>query len=192
MKTESAETDSGAIRDFVQRSLAKGMGRDAREVGPGTSSRIEKACALIPNEVAELFLSGSVDLTIRIVPDVALPLGMQTTVQGPREAGRFEILLYEEHQDLPEAPFIGAFLHQLGVVTALARSRVTEPAPGRGRSRFKQALECEADVLVWDWGLAYYSLSHLQATYPAHVVDRIVAEIKAKSNAGHQDMRTVH
>ncbi|MEW6350921.1 MAG: hypothetical protein AB1646_17835 [Thermodesulfobacteriota bacterium] len=192
MKTESTETGSDAIRDLVARSLAKGAQRAGLEVRPDTAGRIEKAFALLPEDVAELFLSGAVDLAIRMAANLALPLGMQATVQGSPQAARFEILLYDEHQDLPEDQFIGAFLHQLGVLVARTRSRVEEPAPGPAHAKFKQALECEADVLVWEWGLAYYSLSHLNATYPAHVVDRIVAEIKADCHVDDPDTRTVH
>ncbi len=174
--------DPEAVGRFVAESFARGRTEESPAALPDTLPRREKAFALLPAAILEAFLSGAPGLTIGIARDSALPLGMQTTRIGEVGAGKFRILLYGEHQGLPEDQFIGAFLHQIGVVVALFEGALTEPAAGPQRSRFKEMLECEADVLVWQWGLAFYSLSHLNATYPAHVTDRIVADIKKRIN----------
>jgi hypothetical protein len=140
--------------------------------------RFEKALSLVPEEVLHLFLSGSRHLTVSVMADTALPLGMATRTEGPPGKRRYTIVSYLEHAGWPEDRFIGAFLRELGHVVA-QRPREEEWPVARGdRARFKEKLEHRADALVWQWGLRHYSMSYLATTFPEHWVERIVVEIE--------------
>jgi hypothetical protein len=125
-----------------------------------------------------LFLSESRHLTVTVMADTALPLGMATRPEGSPGKRRYTIVSYLEHAAWPEDRFIGAFLRELGHVVG-QRPREDEWPVARGdRARFKEKLEHRADALVWRWGLRHYSMSYLVATFPEHWVERIVVEIE--------------
>ncbi len=142
------------------------------------TQRLEKVLSLLPVEVQDLFLSGARGLSVRILPDTGLPIGMKTSAAGPSGARDYEIVIREEHCRFPEDLFVASVLRELGHV-------VSEPPPedkwpeSRGdRARFKERLECRADATVWKWGLRHYHMRYLSATYPPHWVDRIVQDIE--------------
>jgi hypothetical protein len=139
--------------------------------------RFEKAFSVLPPEIAELFLSEDRTLSVVVLPDTKLPLGMRTKSEGPPEARTYTIMVFREHAEWSENHFLGAFLRELGHVAAERPPESEWPEARGDRSRFKEKLECRADAMVWRWGLRHYSMIHLTATYPAHWVDRIVAEI---------------
>jgi hypothetical protein len=146
-------------------------------VASSAAERFEKALSLLPEDVLKIFLAGARNLTVVIMPDAGLPLGMSTRSQGPPEARTYRIMLYEEQQEWSEDLFLGAFLRELGHVVAERPPEVEWPKSRGDRARYKERLEYVADAMVWRWGLRHYSMRHLTATYPKHWVEKIVVEI---------------
>lgn len=142
-----------------------------------TVQRIEKALVILPEDVLDLFLSGYRNLVIRIGPDTGFPVGMSTRTEGSIHQRRYTIVIYPEHRDWPEDRFIGGFLRELGHVVARRPPETEWPLSRAERSRYREALECRADAVVWRWGLRHYSMAYLTATYPSHWVDRILDQI---------------
>ena len=149
-----------------------------------TMNRFEKALALLPLEAGDRFLSGDVNLSLLVAPDPGLPLGMRTKSEGPPDSRRCVIVVYEEHEGWPEDLFIAAFLRELAHVVAGSPPEAEWPTSRSDRSRYKEMLECRADALVWQWGLRHYSMVHLKATYPAHRLDTIIADIEKTLREG--------
>lgn len=178
---------NGAIARFVNENARFGAGLRCGNKQAVTRSRFEKAFNLLPEEVLNLFLSGKRKLLVAIIADSAFPMGMATSTEGGADRRRYTIVIYDEHQMWPEDRFLGAFLRELGHVAAERPPEDEWPA-GRGdRARYKEHLECRADAMVWSWGLRHYSMSHLNATYPPHWVDRIVEDISRMVLEDHSD-----
>jgi hypothetical protein len=171
--SQQSEAVSKYVRDHVRSGR---VGRDAN-VSSTTAGRFEKAFSLLPEDILELFLSGARNLTVVIMPDVGLPLGMSTKSLGPPDARTYRIMLYEEQEEWPEDLFLGALLRELGHVVAQRPPEDEWPKSRGDRARYKERLEYIADAMVWRWGLRHYSMRHLTATYPQHWVERIVVEI---------------
>ncbi len=169
--------ESDAVARYVKGHVQSGRSSGNRKVVAATAGRFEKAFLLLPEEVLGLFLSGARNLTIVIMPDVPLPLGMSTKTQGPPGAREYRIMMYDEQQEWPEDLFLGAFLRELGHVVAQRPPEDEWPRSHGDRARYKERLEYIADAMVWKWGLRHYSMRHLTATYPRHWVERIVVEI---------------
>lgn len=148
--------------------------RDIRAIMVG---RFQKALSLLPEEIQELFLSGSRNLTVAVMPDTSLPLGMATRTEGPTGKRRYTIETYIEHHDWPEDRFIGAVLRELAHVVVRRPPEEEWPVARADRARFKEKLELRADVTVWCWGLRHYSMAYLVATFPEHWAERIVTAI---------------
>jgi len=166
-----------AIAAFVRKNARFGGGLGHSDMQAVTCARFEKALALLPEDVMDLLLSRQRSLAVIVTADSAFPMGMTTSTEGLPGRRRYTIVVYDEHQTWSEDHFLGAFLRELGHVVA-ERPPEEEWPPGRGeRSRYKERLECRADAMVWSWGLRHYSMSHLNATYPPHWVDRIVEDI---------------
>jgi hypothetical protein len=167
-----------AISRFLEGSLRFEGVPDDTAAREETRNRLAKALSLLPEDAQELFLRAERRLTLVVKPDTAVPLGMTTAVEGPKKARSYVIIIYEEDTRRPEDLFVGSVLRELGHVV-LERPPEREWPENRGeRARFKQALECRADAVVWQWGLRHYSMRHLAATYPPHWVDNIVKEIE--------------
>jgi hypothetical protein len=147
-------------------------------------ARFRKALILLPMQTTDLFLSGLINLTVRIESDPGLPLGMRTTCEGPSDARRYSIVLYEEHLHMTEDVFIGSFLRQLANVVAGQPPEEEWPTSRSERAGFKEMMEHQADALVWKWGLKEYSMRYIAATYPPHRVDLIMDEIERIVNEG--------
>lgn len=166
-----------AIAAFVRKNARFGGGLGHSDMQALTRVRFEKAFSLLPDDILDLFLSRQRNLAVIVTSDSAFPMGMTTIAEGPPGSRRYTIVVYDEHQTWSENHFLGAFLRELGHVVA-ERPPENEWPRGRGeRSRYKEKLECRADAMVWNWGLRHYSMSHLNATYPPHWVDRIVEDI---------------
>jgi hypothetical protein len=168
---------SEAVAKYVRDHVRPGRPDRDRKVASATAKRFEKAFSLLPEDVLGLFLSGARNLTVVIVPDVGLPLGMSTRSQGPPDARTYRIMIYEEQQEWAEDLFLGAFLRELGHVVAQRPPEDEWPKSRGDRARYKERIECIADSMVWKWGLRHYSMRHLTATYPQHWVEKIVVEI---------------
>jgi hypothetical protein len=166
-----------AITNYVRDHVRSGRTGKEWKVASSTSDRFEKAFSLLPEDVLRLFLSGARNLSVVIMPDAGLPLGMSTRSKGPPEARTYRIMLYEEQQEWPEDLFLGAFLRELGHVVAERPPEDEWPKSRGDRARYKERIEYLADAMVWRWGLRHYSMRHLTATYPQHWVERIVVEI---------------
>jgi len=139
--------------------------------------RFVKAVSVLPEEIQDLFLSGSRHLTVTVLGDTFVPLGMATRTEGPPKKRHYTIVAYLEHHAWPEDRFIGAFLRELAHVVALRPPEEDWPSARADRARFKERMELRADALVWRWGLRHYSMSYLVATFPQHWVERIVDQI---------------
>ncbi|MCA1962255.1 MAG: hypothetical protein LDL33_15865 [Desulfomonile sp.] len=155
--------------------VAEGM---AGRLAPFTRTWIEKAFGLLPDAAADLFISGRRDLTVLLTPDPGLPLGMKVSSEGPTDARRYTITIFEELQELPEDLFIASFLRQLALVSEEIPPEEDWPAQRSQRSRMRELLEARADALVWDWGLKDQNLRFLEATYPPYIVKDIIASIE--------------
>jgi len=142
-----------------------------------TLARFQKALECLPEDVLDLFLSGARQLTVLVVPDPGLPMGMSTRSAGPPDRRRYTVTVFEEHQSWAENHFLGAFLRELGHVVGGRPPEEEWPSSRAERALYKEMLECRADAMVWKWGLKHYSLSYLHATFPPHWVDRIVSDI---------------
>lgn len=149
-----------------------------------TMNRFEMALTLLPLEAGDRFLSGDVNLSVLVAPDPGLPLGMRTKSEGPSGSRRYIIKVYEEQEGWPEDLFIASFLRELAHVVAGLPPEAEWPTSRPERSRYKEMLECRADALVWQWGLRQYSMVHLKATYPAHRLDAIIADIEKMLQEG--------
>lgn len=165
------------IAAFVKQTLHASRKDIPDETRRLTVSRLEKVLSVLPDEIRDLFLSGSRNLTIRVLPDTGLPIGMKTSSYDRFQKRHYEIVIRTEHVHLPEDLFIGSVLRELGHVAAEVPPEDEWPASRGDRSRFKEKLECRADAMVWRWGLRHYSMRHLTATYPEHWVERIVEDI---------------
>jgi len=166
-----------ALDRYVRDTLhwrSPGQDRQARAI---TALRIKKAFSLLPKKVLGLFLSHNRRLTIEVVEDTPIPLGMRTAAEGPAGARGYTISLHDEELARPEEFFIGSFLRELGHVVAERPPEDEWPKPRAERARFKERLESRADAMVWRWGLRHYGMIHLSATYPQHRLDAIVADI---------------
>jgi hypothetical protein len=144
-----------------------------------SKSLLRQAFFLLPAKVRDRFLGGIPPLSILVLPDEALPVGMTTGVEVLQSTRTYLITMHSEHLDWPDKDFIGAFLRELGHVEGRRPPEDEWPIPRAERSKFREILECRADAMVWRWGLKEYSLAHLNRTYPAHWMERIVADIEA-------------
>jgi hypothetical protein len=169
---------SEAISTFVKQNL-NCVKKDLNEGTRNTVfSRLEKVMSVLPDDVLDIFLSGSRPLTIRILPNTGLPIGMRTTSTGSAKMRRYEIIIRDEHAEFQEDLFIGSVLRELGHVVAEIPPEADWPSSRGDRARFKEKLELGADVLVWKWGLRHYDMRYLSATYPPHWVDKIVEDVE--------------
>jgi hypothetical protein len=166
-----------AIARYVRKHVFMKSSPDQTALFPQTAARFEKAFSLLPEETLELFLSDSRSLTVEIMPDPGLPLGMKTQTTGPASQRRYIIVVYHEHLTWPEDLFVAAFLREIGHVAAKRPPEAEWPTERGARARFKERLENRADAMVWRWGLRHYSMRHIAATYPEHRVEQIVQEI---------------
>jgi hypothetical protein len=168
---------SEAVTKYIRDHVRSGRVGKKGKVPSSIAGRFEKAFSLLPEDVLGLFLTGARNLSVVIMPDAGLPLGMSTKSQGPADDRTYRIMLYEEQQEWPEDLFLGAFLRELGHVVAERPPEDDWPKSRGDRARYKERLEYVADAMVWRWGLRHYSMRHLTATYPQHWVERIVMEI---------------
>ncbi len=171
-------TQTDAVAAYVRAHVRIDPPKDKVRLFPATAGRFEKAFLLLPEEQRDLFLSGARSLSVQIMPDPGLPLGMKTQTAGRRADRHYTIVIYHEHLGLPEDLFIGSFLRELGHVVAERPPESEWPESRGDRSRFKERLENRADAMVWRWGLRHYSVRHLSATYPSHRVDLIIEAIE--------------
>jgi hypothetical protein len=178
--THEKKTTRSMVQDSLR--LAGGV-RDCRnrEIA---AARYEQALSLLPEEVLDSFLAGRYAVRIIVMPDPQLPMGMSIKVEDSGNKRRYTIFVYEEQCGWPEDRFLGALLRELGHVVAGKPPEHRWPQARGERARFKEMLECKADALVWQWGLRHYSMSHLNATYPPHWVDRIVKQISEYMDSG--------
>jgi hypothetical protein len=142
------------------------------------SKRFTRVFSLLPDQALELFLSGRRPLSIAVMPTPGAPMTMRTESSGPVYAREYSIVLYEEHLSLPEDPFVGAVLRELGHVVGQIPPEEEWPPTRVDRAQFKERLENLADAMVWRWGLKRYSLAYLNTTFPPHWVERIVGDIE--------------
>lgn len=168
---------AGKIEAFV-RNCFKVVDGVTDRMRPSTIIWIEKAFAFLPEHAADLFLFGRRDLTVLLAADPGLPLGMKTTSEGPPDARRYVIMIFEELQEFPEDLFIGSFLRQLAQVVGEIPPEEEWPERRSERARMRERVENRADALVWHWGLKDQNLRFLQATYPPHIVADIIPAIE--------------
>jgi len=154
----------------------KSLGAD-RSTREAMVERFGKALSVLPEEIQDLFLSGSRRLTVTVLGDTIVPFGMSTRAEGPPMKRHYIIVAYMEHHAWPEDRFLGAFLRELAHVVAQRPPEEEWPAARADRARFKERMELRADAMVWRWGLRHYSMSYLVATFPEHWVERIVDQI---------------
>lgn len=166
-----------AIAEYVQKHVRTECTQDRTESVTQFTDRLEKAFALLPDEVLESFLRDARLLSVKIMRGRSLPLGMQTRPEGTHDARSYTVILYEEHLQWPDDVFIGAFLRELAHVIAERPPETEWPASRGERARFKERLECRADATVWKWGLKDYSVGYITAIYPKHWVDAILNQI---------------
>ena len=168
---------SHIISNYVKRRLGfEGIKSNKPRIDV-TESRIMKAFDNLPLEILNLFLDGSRNLSIRIIPDPKLPFGMRTITKRSSNALVYTLNICDEAQDWAEDHFLGAVLRELGHVTAELPPEDEWPLERGARARFKESVECKADALVWSWGLRHYDIIYLSETYPSHWVDKIVDDI---------------
>lgn len=165
------------IKAYTSTHIELGAPLRPSQLHPETPSKLAKAISLLPSDASELILSERRKLTFLILPDAALPFGMSTRSQGPKQDRRYTIVMYNEHQDLPEDLFIGSILRELAHVIAKRPPEEEWPTHKGDRARFKEHLESRADALVWKWGLRHYSIRHITATYPQHRANEIIESI---------------
>lgn len=170
-------THSDAVAAYVRAHVHMKPSPEQVRLFPALAGRFEKAFLLLPDETLELFLSGARSLSVDIMPDPGLPLGMRTRAAGTRSDRHYTITIYHEYLGLPEDLFLGSFLRELGHVVAELPPEREWPETRGDRARFKERLENRADAMVWRWGLRHYSIRHLTATYPSHRVDLIIEAI---------------
>jgi hypothetical protein len=142
-----------------------------------TRSRIAKAFESLPGEIVDLFLNGTRNLQIKLIPDPILPFGMKTRTESHLGRLIYTLTICDEAQLWEEDRFLGAFLRELGHVVAMLPPEREWPTDRGERARFRELAECKADALVWKWGLRHYDIIYLSATYPSHWVDKIVNDI---------------
>jgi hypothetical protein len=167
-----------AVSKYVRAHVLMRSPKNQVALLPSATARFDQALSLLPDETLDLFLSGKRLLTVEIVPDPGLPLGMRTQSRDTGSGRAYTIVVYHEHLSWPEDLFIGTFLRELGHVVAERPPEDQWPAERGARSRFKERLENLADAMVWRWGLRHYSMRQLYATYPSHRVEQIVGEIE--------------
>jgi hypothetical protein len=166
-----------AVAEYVREHVQIERSRNDKVSSPVSTDRFEKIFSILPEEVLDLFLKGERSLSVKVMPDPSLPLGMQTRTEGSVGRRKYIIVVYREHFQWPQDLFTGAFLRELGHVAA-ERPPETEWPTSRGdRSRFREKLECRADAMVWRWGLRHYNIRFLAATYPEHWVETIIEQI---------------
>ncbi len=168
---------SHIISNYVKRRLGFTGTKANKSRVDVTESRIIKAFDNLPLEILNLFLDGSRNLSIRIIPDPKLPFGMRTITERSPNGLVYTLNICDEAQDWPEDHFLGAVLRELGHVTAELPPEDEWPVERGARARFKESTECKADALVWSWGLRHYDIIYLSETYPSHWVDKIVNDI---------------
>jgi len=171
-------TPHDPIQDLVSTSVRFGETVGDPSVHRCMIACIEKAFALLPGHVQDLFISRTIRVVIMVKPNPGFPVGMSTASSGPAGNRLYSIAVLEEHGTWPEDRFIAAFLHELGHVVAKLPPRAEWPTSRAERAQFKEMLECRADSLVWKWGLREYSMRYLDSTYPAHRIEAIVAQIE--------------
>jgi hypothetical protein len=142
-----------------------------------TRSRIAKAFESLPGEMWDIFLNGTRNLQIKLIPDPILPFGMKTRSESYLGQLIYTITVCDEAQQWEEDRFLGSFLRELGHVVAMLPPECEWPIDRGERARFRELAECKADALVWKWGLRHYDIIYLSATYPSHWVDKIVNDI---------------
>jgi len=166
-----------AVANYVREHVQIDLSRNKSGSSSVALERFEKIFSILPEEVLDLFLSEARSLTVRVMPDPSLPLGMQTRTEGPVGRRKYTIVVYTEHFEWPEDLFIGAFLRELGHVVSQRPPESEWPTSRGDRARYKENLECRADATVWRWGLRHYNVRYLAATYPEHWVERIIEQI---------------
>jgi len=142
-----------------------------------TKSRIIKAFDSLPIEILDLFVCGSRNLFIKMIPDPKLPFGMRTKTEKSAKGTTYWLNICDESQDWSEDHFLGSFLRELGHVVAELPPEDEWPQERGARARFRESVECKADAMVWSWGLRHYDIIYLSETYPSHWVDKIVNDI---------------
>ncbi len=99
---------SHIISNYVKRRLDfKGTKSNKSRVDV-TESRIIKAFDNLPLEILNLFLDGSRNLSIRIIPDPKLPFGMRTITKRSPNGLVYTLNICDEAQDWAEDHFLGA------------------------------------------------------------------------------------
>ncbi len=166
-----------AVAKYVREHVQIERSRNDNGSSPVSTDRFEKIFSILPEDVLDLFLTGERSLSVKVMPDPSLPLGMQTRTEGPIRLRKYTIVVYQEHFQWPEDLFIGAFLRELGHVVAERPPEKEWPTSRGDRSRFREKLECRADAMVWRWGLRHYNIRFLTATYPEHWVKAIIEQI---------------
>ena len=173
-KSKSDEELSAYLIGIVRNETpAKGDGH-----APAVDPRIEKAFGSLPEDVRLLFVTGERNLTVRILPNPGMPLGLRTFSKGPADQRTYTINLYEEHLDWDDNRLIGAFLRELAHVVIETPPLEEWPEAKDKKAEFKELSELKADVQLWRWGLRHYSMAFLWATYPDHWAERIQADIE--------------
>jgi hypothetical protein len=165
------------LAKYVREHVQIERSRNDEGLAAVSKDRFEKIFAILPEEVLDLFLTGARSLSVKVMPDPSLPLGMQTRTEGLVSRRKYIIIVYREHFQWPEDLFMGAFLRELGHVVAERPPEAEWPTSRGDRSRFREKLECRADAMVWRWGLRHYNIRFLAATYPEHWVKTIIEQI---------------
>ncbi|MFH0960185.1 MAG: hypothetical protein V1897_15940 [Pseudomonadota bacterium] len=165
------------ISEFLNSRLDFGAITSDSNRGKTTSLRIVKAFESLPGEILDLFLTGTRNLRIRLIPDPILPFGMKTRSENCSGQLIYTLTVCNEAQDWDEDRFLGSFLRELGHVVAMLPPECEWPTNRGERARFRELVECKADAMVWKWGLRHYDIIYLSATYPSHWVDKIVNDI---------------
>jgi hypothetical protein len=166
------------IHEYVRSHALSGPPNKPTPIPYGFATRIEKAFSLLPQYALDLFLLGGRDLRMVLDHSPGFPFGMKTSSSGTGSSRTYTITFYEEHGSWQEDLFLGSLLRELGHVAAGRPPENEWPLATGDRARFREALECRADSMVWRWGLKDYSMIHLNATYPSQWVERIVQDIE--------------
>jgi hypothetical protein len=167
---------SDHIAEFVRRTVNFEIEVDL-DRKYSTITKICKVFSLLPENDLALFIDGQRNLRINFKRNLQIPLGMSTSSAGVAGKRTYQIVAYDEQQDIPEDLFIGSLLRELALVV-LEIPPISEWPPARGdKARYKERMEYMADATVWKWGLRHYSIRHITSTYPAHWADTIIKEI---------------
>ncbi len=166
-----------AVSDYVERIVGFGESCSAPRCHHDSTERIKKAFDLLPDEVTNQFLSGEIRLTVIVEPEPFIPMGMKIRADGPLELRRFTVAVFQGQLEWPEDVFIASFLREIAQAAAGRPPEEEWPTKRGERSRFREMLENQADLMLWKWGLREQDIRFLTATYPPHRVDEIVEAI---------------